>query len=343
MVRRSLTATDPGRTLMGCGPLTCATSAARWTWVNRLTMSLLSTEFSPRFSPGSLAGPGTGRPQRSLDLQRFAGLGFPQRQGKTDDRRTDHHSCARILRRGRPAARGRRPGLLRRPRTLPPVVGALRPLAGRASPQERNVRDHHDDDDRAEGPANRTCGNRQLCCRLLPVRELAKGANVRCQHQKFGVGCAVYHRRRPFPAVALRPGRCRRPASSGTAAGSSTPTAPTFGARPTRTTSSTWSRTSSPRRRPPDRRADQDCSRPGLVRPSSTPTPTATPRSGPTSRRKPKAGRWRSSATTPGTAPLVAPVLSGHGRVEWRSRAASKPRHSMEEMFDLGKVKHVEA
>jgi hypothetical protein len=39
----------------------------------------------------------------------------------------------------------------------------------------------------------RQCGECQLCCRLLPVRALGKGANTRCRHQKFGKGCAVYH------------------------------------------------------------------------------------------------------------------------------------------------------
>jgi hypothetical protein len=39
----------------------------------------------------------------------------------------------------------------------------------------------------------RKCGDCQLCCRLLPVRGIDKKANERCKHQKFGVGCAVYH------------------------------------------------------------------------------------------------------------------------------------------------------
>lgn len=38
----------------------------------------------------------------------------------------------------------------------------------------------------------RQCGDCQLCCKLLPVRELSKGANQRCQHQRFGKGCAIY-------------------------------------------------------------------------------------------------------------------------------------------------------
>jgi hypothetical protein len=40
----------------------------------------------------------------------------------------------------------------------------------------------------------RTCGACQLCCKLLPVRELNKGAGERCKHQKFGKGCTVYHK-----------------------------------------------------------------------------------------------------------------------------------------------------
>lgn len=38
----------------------------------------------------------------------------------------------------------------------------------------------------------RHCGDCQLCCKLLPVRELSKLANVRCQHQRHGNGCVVY-------------------------------------------------------------------------------------------------------------------------------------------------------
>jgi hypothetical protein len=45
----------------------------------------------------------------------------------------------------------------------------------------------------------RNCGDCQLCCKLLPVRELAKPANTRCRHQKFKVGCAVY--RKPMTVV----------------------------------------------------------------------------------------------------------------------------------------------
>ena len=38
----------------------------------------------------------------------------------------------------------------------------------------------------------RQCGSCTLCCRLLPVRELGKLANQRCQHQRL-TGCRVYH------------------------------------------------------------------------------------------------------------------------------------------------------
>lgn len=39
----------------------------------------------------------------------------------------------------------------------------------------------------------RQCGGCTLCCRLLPVRELDKGANQRCQHQSHR-GCKVYRK-----------------------------------------------------------------------------------------------------------------------------------------------------
>jgi hypothetical protein len=41
--------------------------------------------------------------------------------------------------------------------------------------------------------SERHCGSCTLCCKLLPVRELAKGHNTRCKHQSFK-GCAVYHK-----------------------------------------------------------------------------------------------------------------------------------------------------
>jgi len=38
----------------------------------------------------------------------------------------------------------------------------------------------------------RQCGDCQLCCKLLPVRALGKGAGERCKHQRHAKGCAVY-------------------------------------------------------------------------------------------------------------------------------------------------------
>ena len=45
----------------------------------------------------------------------------------------------------------------------------------------------------------RQCGDCQLCCKLLPVPPLEKKAGQRCQHQKFGKGCTVYHSRAGMP------------------------------------------------------------------------------------------------------------------------------------------------
>jgi hypothetical protein len=39
---------------------------------------------------------------------------------------------------------------------------------------------------------NRQCGDCQLCCKLLPVRELDKRAGQRCKHQKHHKGCSIY-------------------------------------------------------------------------------------------------------------------------------------------------------
>ena len=39
----------------------------------------------------------------------------------------------------------------------------------------------------------RECGECTLCCKLMPVRELAKGAGVKCAHQRSLKGCAIYH------------------------------------------------------------------------------------------------------------------------------------------------------
>jgi len=38
----------------------------------------------------------------------------------------------------------------------------------------------------------RTCGDCQLCCRVLPIAEISKAAGKRCGYQKFGVGCKVH-------------------------------------------------------------------------------------------------------------------------------------------------------
>lgn len=41
----------------------------------------------------------------------------------------------------------------------------------------------------------RRCGDCQLCCKLLPLRELDKPHNTKCEHQKVGKGCRIYARR----------------------------------------------------------------------------------------------------------------------------------------------------
>lgn len=46
---------------------------------------------------------------------------------------------------------------------------------------------------------SRHCGECNLCCKLLPVRELDKGAGQRCQHQSHAKGCTVYQQ----PAMPL--------------------------------------------------------------------------------------------------------------------------------------------
>jgi hypothetical protein len=38
----------------------------------------------------------------------------------------------------------------------------------------------------------RQCGDCNLCCKLLPVRSLDKGANEKCRHQSYARGCKVY-------------------------------------------------------------------------------------------------------------------------------------------------------
>lgn len=49
----------------------------------------------------------------------------------------------------------------------------------------------------------RQCGDCQLCCKLLPVREISKLANTRCQHQRHGKGCGVYNRPAMPPSCKL--------------------------------------------------------------------------------------------------------------------------------------------
>jgi hypothetical protein len=44
----------------------------------------------------------------------------------------------------------------------------------------------------------RRCNECTLCCKLLPVLEINKGANVRCVHQRATKGCAIY-RKENFP------------------------------------------------------------------------------------------------------------------------------------------------
>jgi hypothetical protein len=41
----------------------------------------------------------------------------------------------------------------------------------------------------------RSCGDCQLCCKLLPLPELKKPANKKCRHQKFNKGCLIYANR----------------------------------------------------------------------------------------------------------------------------------------------------
>lgn len=57
-------------------------------------------------------------------------------------------------------------------------------------------------DDKGTG---RVCGSCQLCCKLVPVPDIAKPAGSRCQHQRTGKGCGIYADR-PF---ACRSWGCR--------------------------------------------------------------------------------------------------------------------------------------
>lgn len=48
----------------------------------------------------------------------------------------------------------------------------------------------------------RQCGDCQLCCKLVPVTDLGKKANVRCEYQKFRKGCTLHgSSRKPFSCV----------------------------------------------------------------------------------------------------------------------------------------------
>jgi len=44
-------------------------------------------------------------------------------------------------------------------------------------------------------PGLRRCGDCSLCCKLMPMPELNKPAGKRCQHQRHGLGCAIFARR----------------------------------------------------------------------------------------------------------------------------------------------------
>ncbi len=39
------------------------------------------------------------------------------------------------------------------------------------------------------------CGTCTLCCKLLPVAEIDKGANTVCFYQRYFKGCSIYHER----------------------------------------------------------------------------------------------------------------------------------------------------
>jgi hypothetical protein len=53
----------------------------------------------------------------------------------------------------------------------------------------------------------RACGDCQLCCKLVPVVSLDKGAGQRCKHQRAGKGCTVY--RKPGMPVECALWNCR--------------------------------------------------------------------------------------------------------------------------------------
>lgn len=43
--------------------------------------------------------------------------------------------------------------------------------------------------------SGRHCGGCTACCKTLPTAEINKPALTRCQHQRFGKGCAIYDKR----------------------------------------------------------------------------------------------------------------------------------------------------
>jgi len=49
--------------------------------------------------------------------------------------------------------------------------------------------------------SNRICGTCSLCCKLLPVVSLSKGANTKCQYQRYSQKgcCKVYNDANKFP------------------------------------------------------------------------------------------------------------------------------------------------
>lgn len=49
----------------------------------------------------------------------------------------------------------------------------------------------------------RSCGDCQLCCKLLPVAGLPKPANTLCRFQKFHKGCSVYRTAKMPPECGL--------------------------------------------------------------------------------------------------------------------------------------------
>jgi hypothetical protein len=49
-----------------------------------------------------------------------------------------------------------------------------------------------------ETKPGRACGDCQLCCKLVPVKEIGKKAGQRCKNQRHHKGCAVY-RKKGFP------------------------------------------------------------------------------------------------------------------------------------------------